>query len=428
MAIETGQHDLVRLLLAAGYRTGLEPSSPFDRVLRHRRLDLLDLLLEAGADPGTVDPDAVFGTYNREVMERFWSLGVDLAGDGAMAAALAYETRNRPLYGFVKNHTGDPRIQCEADVGLGYAIGRQNDKAVSLCLWSGANPRHSVPLLGDGHEPSDDWTMTAFERAVWEGVPQYLKKLGFNPGSDDIEPLYENARDSSVIEALVKIQPPKDWHPIAERFLDHVLVMVHLFPGEAWGATWDLECVFQLGGRLGSLSGLTIRRLRKHLKGLDRDAAKRFLRLLEKHTEPSAFLDVIAHPMFIEAYKDWGLKRKLIEELADGSRTASAKARRVLKVEKGRPPVVQVPWNTADYVQVTREELYELVWSAPMVQVVKQHGLSDNGLRKICRKLDVPTPPRGYWALGAPKNQRMRLPSPREGWPIQGWLPRPVTR
>ncbi len=56
-------------------------------------------------------------------MERFWALGVDLAGDGAMAAALAYETRNRPLYGFVKNHTDDPRIQWEVNLGLCYAIG-----------------------------------------------------------------------------------------------------------------------------------------------------------------------------------------------------------------------------------------------------------------------------------------------------------------
>ncbi len=65
----------------------------------------------------------MFGTYSRQIMERFWALGVDLAGDGAMAAALAYETRNRPLYGFVKNHTDDPRIQWEVNLGLCYAIG-----------------------------------------------------------------------------------------------------------------------------------------------------------------------------------------------------------------------------------------------------------------------------------------------------------------
>lgn len=33
-----------------------------------------------------------------------------------------------------------------------------------------------------------------------------------------------------------------------------------------------------------------------------------------------------------------------------------------------------------------------------MTTVAQRHGLSDVGLRKICVKLDVPVPPRGYWA------------------------------
>ena len=46
----------------------------------------------------------------------------------------------------------------------------------------------------------------------------------------------------------------------------------------------------------------------------------------------------------------------------------------------------------------TREELYELVWQTPMVRLAKRFGLSDVGLRKICKKNDIPTPPLGYWA------------------------------
>jgi len=50
-------------------------------------------------------------------------------------------------------------------------------------------------------------------------------------------------------------------------------------------------------------------------------------------------------------------------------------------------------WQT-----VTREQLYEQVWSVPIWTLCEQYGLSDNGLRKICRRLNVPVPPRGYWA------------------------------
>jgi len=427
VAIESGQHDLVHLLLAGGCRPEFEPCSPLDLVLRDRRWDLLDLLLDAGADPCCVDPDAVFDTYSREVMERFLALGADLTGDGAMAAALAHGARNRPLYGFVKNHTDDPGIQREVDIALGYAIGRKNDKAISLCLWAGANPRSSVPIMGGRYEPSDDWTMTAFERAIWEKTPEYLSKLGFDPESDDVEPLYEVAYNVSEVEALARIRVPADWHPISERILDGVLFGLELAPHSHWGAKWDIERVFRAGGRLRGLSDLTLRRLRKHLKAFERGEARRWLRLLERNSESSAFLGLIGHPMFIEDYQSWGLARNRIEAIAagqGGSKAASAKARKVLKAERSRPPKRRVPWNTADHVRMTREELYELVWSTPMVQASRRFGLSDNGLRKICKQVDVPTPPRGYWASRKTRNRRVRLPDAKKGWPTEAWLPR----
>jgi len=46
---------------------------------------------------------------------------------------------------------------------------------------------------------------------------------------------------------------------------------------------------------------------------------------------------------------------------------------------------------------VRREELYAQVWSEPMVRLAKRYGVSDVALAKVCRKLDIPVPPRGYW-------------------------------
>lgn len=54
-----------------------------------------------------------------------------------------------------------------------------------------------------------------------------------------------------------------------------------------------------------------------------------------------------------------------------------------------------------------REKLYEEVWSNPVIKVAEQYGISDVAIRKICVKLKVPLPPRGYWArLGAGKHVR----------------------
>lgn len=46
---------------------------------------------------------------------------------------------------------------------------------------------------------------------------------------------------------------------------------------------------------------------------------------------------------------------------------------------------------------LTRQELYKQVWSKPMITLAKEYSLSDNGLRKICKKFNIPIPPMGYW-------------------------------
>lgn len=45
-----------------------------------------------------------------------------------------------------------------------------------------------------------------------------------------------------------------------------------------------------------------------------------------------------------------------------------------------------------------RTVLYEEVWTEPMGTVAARYGISDVMLKKICKQLEVPTPPRGYWA------------------------------
>lgn len=47
---------------------------------------------------------------------------------------------------------------------------------------------------------------------------------------------------------------------------------------------------------------------------------------------------------------------------------------------------------------LTREELYEQVWSTPMRRLAERFNLSDVGLAKICRRFNIPRPPVGYWA------------------------------
>jgi hypothetical protein len=45
-----------------------------------------------------------------------------------------------------------------------------------------------------------------------------------------------------------------------------------------------------------------------------------------------------------------------------------------------------------------RVELYNEVWDQPLVKLSRKYGISDVRLGKVCRKLKIPHPGRGYWA------------------------------
>jgi hypothetical protein len=53
------------------------------------------------------------------------------------------------------------------------------------------------------------------------------------------------------------------------------------------------------------------------------------------------------------------------------------------------------------YAQWNRESLYEEVWQNPVSKVAEKYGISDVALAKVCRKLRIPVPGRGYWARKA---------------------------
>jgi hypothetical protein len=46
---------------------------------------------------------------------------------------------------------------------------------------------------------------------------------------------------------------------------------------------------------------------------------------------------------------------------------------------------------------LTRKELYDLVWSQPMLTLSKKYNISDTGLKKICIRLNIPLPKAGHW-------------------------------
>ena len=78
-----------------------------------------------------------------------------------------------------------------------------------------------------------------------------------------------------------------------------------------------------------------------------------------------------------------------------------------------------------------REELYAEVWEQPLVRIAPKYGISAVALGKVCQKLQIPLPGRGYWVKkefgklverlpllpgkNLPVVQRVKFPSPEGG-------------
>jgi hypothetical protein len=147
IAIETNQYDLALLLLCNGFPADCDDESRLVRALDNRQFDFFELLLSWGADPLRVDAYSAVSSYDADIIERLWTLGVDVTQDHVLARALGEHSSNRPAYGWARRHKNDPRIARELSMALGAAIVEDRELAVALLMWAGADPHQKVPDL-----------------------------------------------------------------------------------------------------------------------------------------------------------------------------------------------------------------------------------------------------------------------------------------
>ncbi|RML88192.1 hypothetical protein [Pseudomonas savastanoi] len=66
----------------------------------------------------------------------------------------------------------------------------------------------------------------------------------------------------------------------------------------------------------------------------------------------------------------------------------------------------------------TPQELFEMVWTTPVLKLAREIGVSDVGLSKACRRAGIVLPARGYWAKSEAKRPKRPKP-PTQTIPIE---------
>ena len=69
------------------------------------------------------------------------------------------------------------------------------------------------------------------------------------------------------------------------------------------------------------------------------------------------------------------------------------------------------------HTRLSRTELYEKVWTTPILQLSQEFGLSDAGLAKLCRRHGILLPGLGYWRKRETGHDPGRVPLPPSGRP-----------
>jgi len=157
VAIELGFHSLLQVLLEGGAEIEEPDYSALYQALLKRRLDLIQLLVEHGADIHSITMESVFATWDPRIMEYFIEKGADVETDNPLAYALCSRIRTA-LNIFQRYKDRVPSFQKQINIALRHHCKEGSLKWVSLLLWAGADPYEKGPdsAYNDGDYPEED--------------------------------------------------------------------------------------------------------------------------------------------------------------------------------------------------------------------------------------------------------------------------------
>lgn len=426
VAISTGFHSLVELLLRHEPRQGEK-----DDALRHALFlnspTFVELAVAHGASIAAIPFLDVLLTGDRDLVALFLEKGADATTDYPFARAFHQLRAKTTLGSYLDCRRSRPdlaeHLQQQADMALRQFCQEGNLKWVSLLIWAGANPRSSGPALDDvDHIEDSGWHTTAMAEACFSGNVDILKKLKPSP-TDDLAGMLERAAFSAHREVLAYLldlganpnDRPDGGSNALEACIRHLGWEDFDRIRYGYGANYKTpadkvskgrEAIRLLvqRGAIWSPDPSTLNATRRILYRLEPDVTVELLgRLLSQPNGEEAARELLRVPRMKQHVASCERQLSRLGLTVDGRRRAG--------IGTTQAPL---PYVLAQY---DRNRLYEEVWSEPTQKVARNYGISDVALSKVCQQLQVPKPPRGYWAkkgAGRPVQRRPKLgPLPR---------------
>lgn len=172
-----------------------------------------------------------------------------------------------------------------------------------------------------------------------------------------------------------------------------------------------------LHSRAKQYPSMAARRLRVHCRNLNRQ-------LYASNVQPGMTMELNAlllDARQLDAEADGDLHRDVSKVIAwldkeEGQLPSFRQSRRnqykghsgplVRAVDDERERLARLQTVTLGGQTVSRQQLYDMVWTDAVSVVAKRSGISDIALRKLCLRRSIPLPARGYWTHILRKGKR----------------------
>jgi hypothetical protein len=429
VAVDTGFHSLVQLLVRA------EPSSQLKnralrRALSHKRLDLIELLVSHGAEISSVPLIEVLMLWDPAIIRYFIDHGADFITGNPFAEAFVEKIRTalRPWRECKEKYPDlGPQLQEQADRALRYFCEKEGLKWVSLLMWAGADPRSIGPAWSDEEGLDESEYSSALLHAAYSKNVEILKRLKPDAKKDNLDNLLTSAAAFGrvdVVRYLLELgAKANDKANGGSSALDRCLLTSLGFRGfryDSYFGTPAKASKYSVSNTLDTLRVLLehgaqwrpdepreIQWVRRNLLECEPDVTVELIEQLMKHTActQDTIHDLLRTPAMKKHLTPVARRFGL---MGFDIRTKEQKAEDQRREDEYRRWTIRQLASRYD-----REKIYEEIWSEPIQRVAKRYDISDVGLAKVCKKLNIPRPGRGYWAIkaaGKPIPKRPALP------------------
>jgi hypothetical protein len=419
VALETGFHSLVELLLRHE-----ESQQVKNDVLRWAlfmdRPEVVELALAHGAEITSVPFLDVLLTGDRRLVLSFIERGADPLADHPFARAFHQLRAKTTIGSYLDCRRIRPDLaeglQRQADMTLRQFAQDGNLKWVSLLMWAGADPRSSGPTIEDADD--SEWSTTALHEACGSGNVGVLKR--FRPDQrDDLRGMLERAAERANADTLDHLLAlganPNDKPDGGSSALDSCLRILGF--EELERVEHGDFAIYEESPEKPSSGRSAIRVLLRHgaVWTLDVSSLESTRRILYK-LEPDILVALLGQ-----------LRARETGEAALGEllrvrqlRQYLAFCERRLARVGGGPETSQQSAPTSRLTSrqiLTRDDrwrVFDALWSKPIAKVARRYGMPAVELRRACKELEIPMPPRGYWVkkkAGQLVPRRPKLPA-----------------